>query len=150
MSRVNSGAPGCEFSYKAILHLQVKVRVRLLVVQVPVLLAEVTVLVVAHLDETVLHPEGIAVVLADRVAVNLRNPTIEVSPVEEIRPLGGGGAGSSDDDDAASFSERLVQASRAKRQKSETVNRMIEEFVCGNILRKCVENQSGGQLNASR
>ena len=63
------------------------VRVGLLIVEVPELLIEIIILVVADFQDTVFDPEGVAIVDPDIVVVDLDDPVIEVATVEEGNPF---------------------------------------------------------------
>src|SRR4051812_19904883 len=55
--------------------------------KVAVALVERLVLVVRHLEQSVFDTEGVAEIFSERIALDLRNPAIEVPPVEQLDPF---------------------------------------------------------------
>ncbi len=68
-------------------------RERLVVEDVPEPLVERVVGVGAHLQQAVLDPEGVAIVIARGVVADLDRPALEVASVEQLAPRGAVGPG---------------------------------------------------------
>ena len=75
-----------ELADEAVFQGQSVVRERRVVVQVAEAVAEFVVAVVADLDEAVLGPKGVGVVVPDLVALELRGPSVQRLSVEQIDP----------------------------------------------------------------
>jgi hypothetical protein len=80
-------AAGGLLADETIFNPQPVVRERLLVKQVAELIAKVLIFVVAHLEQAVFDPEGIAKVVPQLVIANLRRPALEILAVEELDPV---------------------------------------------------------------
>ena len=127
---------------EAVLHHQVITGERLLVIQVPVLLVEVIVLVVAHFNHAILHPKGVSEVLTHLVVVYLHNPVLYILPVEKRHPLSffgcfgffGFGFGGSDD----------VAEHRAGGDRSQLVG-IAEQQQAGVRAQRIEQRDEGGR-----
>ena len=78
---------GALVAHETVLDPKPIVRVLVLREQVPELAVELGVPVVANLQDTVFHAEGVRVVLAQGVARDLGRPAVEVLTVEQADPL---------------------------------------------------------------
>ena len=82
-----AGTAGDLLSHEAILGTQPVVRKLVLVKDVPELAVELLVLVVGHLQDAVLDPEGVADIVPQFMSGDLDLPALQVLPVEELYPL---------------------------------------------------------------
>ncbi|OAV65362.1 hypothetical protein Barb4_03416 [Bacteroidales bacterium Barb4] len=81
------GITGKLFAREAVFHPQLVMRIRLVGKDMPEAVVKRIVAVVAHFEQSVFHAEGVAEVLAGRVAGDFHCPSVQVFPVEKGFPL---------------------------------------------------------------
>src|SRR6185312_14416130 len=81
---------GGQLAVETVLCPQPIMRKRLVVEQAAEAIAELVVLLIGNLQQPLLHPEGIAVVVSGLEPGDLRGPAAQVVPVEQTEPLATG------------------------------------------------------------
>ena len=74
---------GTLLTHETIFHPQLVVRQLILVEEMTETVVKPVVLIIAHLEQTILHTEGVAIVVTCLIAGDLGRPTGQVLPVEE-------------------------------------------------------------------
>ena len=134
-----AGIAGRLLADEAVLDHQLVVGIGLLVEEVPELAVEALVLVVAHLEQSVLDAEGVAEVVAEIVLGDLRRPAGEVLAVEERR--------SSLPSAASGFAaRRLCLRGQRCGEQEQLASAMRERCACSFL--SCVGTEHGADESA--
>src|SRR3546814_16142771 len=79
---------GSLFAGKPVLYGQQVSRKRFLVINMPVLLFEIFIRLVANIHDSILYAEGFTIIIIQLMSPDLDGPVLEIFPVAQLDPFG--------------------------------------------------------------